>query len=177
MQLERREGKLHVVLQDSKIAASTARPNSPTPDKPSVPSSPPVLGVNEAQLQRMQAAMAQVLNQHIGARKVLKHLSYLEHALKRHGAQCFLDLPVEVLKSTLLQLASVMGPTPSQGLTEVHACLVVIVVDRDVDVSSGESSGRLSEFNVANKVQVCEISHSDFAKADPQWPLEEEVAC
>lgn len=176
VQLKRREGKLHVVLQDSRSTSPNATAKAPlASDKPSAPAPPPVMGVDAAQLQRMQEALAQVLDRHAGARQVLKHLGYLEHALKRKGARCFLDLPIEVLKPALLQLASVMGPQPSQGLTEVHACLVVTVVDRDVDEDS-DSSGRRSEFNVGDKLQVREISHSDFVNADQSWPLEEEAA-
>ena len=145
-----------------------------TSDKPAAPVPPPVMGVDSAQLQRMQEALAQVLDRHAGARQVLKHLGYLEHALRRKGARCFLDLPIEVLKPALLQLGSVMGPQPSQGLTEVHACLVVTVVDRDLPDDS-DRSGRLSVFNVGDKVQVCEISHADFVNADQTWPLQEEA--
>jgi hypothetical protein len=42
--------------------------------------------------------------------------------------------------------------------------------------AAANPAGWLSEFNVDDKVQVCKISHSDFVKADPQWPQEEGVA-
>ena len=175
VQLERREGKLHVVLQNKSGAEAVRRQPVAPPVKPSMSSPPSVMGVDEAQLRRMQEAMAQVLDQHAGARKVMKHLGCLEHALNRKGARCFVDLPVEVLKPALRQLASVMGPQPSRGLTELHACLVVTVVDRDLP-EDDDDSGRLSVFNVGDKVQVCEISHSDFVNADQAWPLQEEEA-
>lgn len=165
VRLERREGQLHVVLHDSKAKAASSPPNATMPP----------MGVDAAQLQRMRTALAQVLDQHAGARKVLRHLGYLEHALGRKGAQCLLDLPVEVLKPALLQLASVMTPGSSQGLTELHACLVVLVVERDMAVEdvAQDDSGRLSVFN--DKVQVREISHSDFVNADHEWSLPEET--
>ena len=166
VQLERRAGKLHVVLQDAKgSVGATPRPK-PVHTKSSTTHPPPVMGVDAAQLERMQEALSHVLDQHAGARKVLKPLGYLEHALRRKGARCFLDLPLDVLKPALLQLRSVMGAQPNQGLTEVHACLVVTVVDRDVDEDNSDSSGRRSEFNVGDKLQVCEISHSDFENAE-----------
>jgi hypothetical protein len=182
VRLERREGTLHVVLKDPKQARGPtpgkvpAGPHVPTASATQHPTS--AMGVDAAQLERMQAALARVLNQHAGARKVLKHLGYLEHVLRRKGASCFLSLPISVLKPALLQLGSVMGPgkPENQGLAELHACLVVTVVDRDVAPDDGESSGPLSVFNVDNKLQVRELSHTDFAMADSAWSLEEGTA-
>lgn len=176
VQLERRAGKLHVVLQDSKSGVEATPRLKPARPKSNAANPPPLMGVDAAQLERMQEALAHVLDQHAGARKVLKPLGYLEHALRRKGARCFLDLPLDVLKPALLQLRSVMGAQPNQGLTEVHACLVVTVVDRDVDEDNSDSSGRRSEFNVGDKLQVREISHADFENADQPWPMEEETA-
>lgn len=174
VQLERRQGKLHVVLQASKGGKAAAPRAQAVHAKSSMAKPLPLMGVDAAQLERMQEALAQVLDQHAGARKVLKHLGYLEHALGRKGARCFLELPVDVLKPALLQLRSVMGQQPSQGLTEVHACLVVTVVDRDLPDDNSDS-GRLSVFNVDNKMQVREVSHADFLNADQAWALPEEA--
>lgn len=176
VQLERREGKLHVVLQSAQGRAEATQRHKPVRPQSSAANPPPLLGVDAAQLERMQEALVHVLDQHAGARKVLRHLGYLEHALRRKGARCFVDLPIDVLKPALLQLRSVMGAQPNQGLTEVHACLVVTVVDRDVAEDNSDSNGRRSEFNVGDKLQVREISHADFLNADQPWPLEEETA-
>lgn len=177
LRLERRDGQIHVVLRDApKNTAPKPLPANPPGRIDTQPKPPPVLGVDAAQLQRMQAAIAQVLDRHVGSRKVLKHLGYLEHVLRRQGSRCFMSLPVEVLKPALHQLNSVMGPQPSQGLTELHACLVVTVVDRDVEVDDDDANGRLSVFAVGDKVQVCEVSHSDFVNADQPWPLVAEPA-
>lgn len=175
VQLERRQGKLHVVLQAAKAGQAAAPRPQPAHAKSTAAKPLPVMGVDTAQLERMQEALAQVLDQHAGARKVLRHLGYLEHALGRKGARCFLELPVDVLKPALLQLRSVMGQQPSQGLTEVHACLVVTVVDRELPDDSSDS-GRLSVFNVDDKMQVREISHADFVNADQAWAQSEAAA-
>ncbi|CAH0348827.1 hypothetical protein [Aquabacterium sp. CECT 9606] len=175
VQLERRQGKLHVVLQKSKGGKAAAQRAQGSHAKSGVAKPLPAMGVDAAQLERMQEALTQVLDQHAGARKVLRHLGYLEHVLGRKGARCFLELPVDALKPALLQLRSVMGQQPSQGLTEVHACLVVTVVDRDMPDDSSDS-GRLSVFNVDDKIQVREVSHADFVNADRAWAQSEETA-
>jgi hypothetical protein len=182
VQLERRKGKLHVVLQDSKGAETPS--SGTTKPAPATAGPPTAMGVDAAQLARMQETLADVLNQHQGSRAVLKHLGYLERALRRQGARCLLDLPLEVLKPALLQLESVSGPQPGKGLAELRACLIVTVVDRDGDTGDDDAQderhsdhgNRLSDFSVGDKIQVCEVSHSDFLKADEQWPLVEEAA-
>jgi hypothetical protein len=135
----------------------------------------PVLGADTAQIARMEEAMAQVLDQHVSTRKVMRHLGYLERALQKQGAQCFVDLPLQVLRPALIQLKSVMGPEPSQGLTELHACLVVMVVEREMPQDSGDM-GLLSVFNVDDRLLVTEISHADFMSADQAWSRQEETA-
>ncbi len=176
VRLKRLEGKLHVVLQDSRGAGSKSVPKaSPSPEAPRKLNTLPVLGADTAQIARMEEAMAQVLDQHVSTRKVMRHLGYLERALQKQGAQCFVVLPLEVLRPALLQLKSVMGPAPSQGLTELHACLVVMVVEREMPQDSGDT-GLLSVFNVDDKLLVSEISHADFMSADQAWSRQEETA-
>lgn len=96
------------------------------------PTQAALLGISSGQLKRMRHQLSAVLDLHSSTRSVFPHLNYLDKALRRQGADCFRDLPVEVLHKALRQLdALVQSPRPGPvGLAELRACLVVSAVDR-----------------------------------------------
>lgn len=188
--------------KDGHAPAALREPPASRPGKPPVHSAPmplpssgeakpshaTLLGISSSQLKRMRHQLSAVLDLHPATRSVFPHLNYLDKALRRQGADCFRDLPVEVLHKALKQLDSLVqsahpGPV---GLAELRACLVVSAVDRggpDVDgadaaVHSGESSGlpsHLSDFNLSSKLSVNEVSASDFEHANQQWVVVDDV--
>lgn len=190
--LKRDGGKLHVVLEDPKLAAPAAPAAStskgkakPEPGKAAKvaktgpadkksdaakPTTEQILGIDPAQLARMQQALKAALDQHASARSVLRHLCCFEQAFRSKGAACLSDFPLDVLKAALRQLESVVGTQPDTGLTELKACLVVTVMDRDTWHAQVDQGGCLSDFNVGKKLEVTEVSHSDFLRADQQLP-------
>lgn len=180
VKLERKGGDIHLVLQEPASTQSGHSVPQPVPSTGSEakPSHAALLGISSSQLKRMRHQLSAVLDLHPSTRSVFPHLNYLDKALRRQGADCFRDLPVEVLHKALKQMdALVQSAHPGPvGLAELRACLVVSAVDRgtpetEVD-TQGEPSGlssSLSDFNVSGKLSVNEVSHSDFMKANQQW--------
>jgi hypothetical protein len=172
VQLKRDGGKILVVLQDPQHSDKTkAAAAAPPKAKPSNN------GLDDAQLKRMQQALAQALSQHDNARSVMRHLCYCEHTLRHGGLVGLHQLPVELLRTALKQLEFISGPQASPSLAELHACLVVTMVELDGDDEPApahdavDSGVHLSDFHVGNRLEVSEVSHSDFIKVDQQWPL------
>jgi len=191
--LQRKDGQVQMVLREPEPSRPSAAPahSAPMPLPSSgeaKPSHATLLGISSNQLKRMRHQLSAVLDLHPATRSVFPHLNYLDKALRRQGADCFRDLPVEVLHKALKQLDSLVqsahpGPV---GLAELRACLVVSAVDRggpDIDgadaaAHSGESSGlpsHLSDFNLSSKLSVSEGSASDFEHAHQQWVVVDEV--
>lgn len=194
--LQRKGGDLHVVLRERDTSASghgaASAHSAPMPLPSSGEAKPThatLLGISSGQLKRMRHQLSAVLDLHPATRSVFPHLNYLDKSLRRHGADCFRDLPVEVLHKALKQLDSLVQsahPGPA-GLAELRACLVVSAVDRggvdtDPDAQAlalgADSSGlpsHLSDFNLTSKLSVHEVSQSDFEAAHQQWEPAGEV--
>lgn len=180
VRLERKGSDIHVVFQD---AVSTQSGHSvPVPVQSSTseakPSHAALLGISSNQLKRMRHQLSAVLDLHPSTRSVFPHLNYLDKSLRRQGADCFRDLPVEILHKALKQLDTLVqssrpGPV---GLAELRACLVVSAVDRGTPETEADEhaepsglSSHLSDFHANGQVSIHEVSHSDFMKANQQW--------
>ncbi len=180
VRLERKGRDIHVVFQEAVSTQSGHSVPVPvqTPTSEAKPSHATLLGISSNQLKRMRHQLSAVLDLHPSTRSVFPHLNYLDKSLRRHGADCFRDLPVEILHKALKQLDTLVQssrPGPI-GLAELRACLVVSAVDRGTPETEADEhaepsglSSHLSDFHANGKVSIHEVSHSDFMKANQQW--------
>lgn len=170
LRLERRGINVHVVLKDP----AAAKPLPPAP--PPRPPSRATQGLDEARLELIGSQLRALLKRHPKARAVLRHLSYLEAELRRHGGGALDDLPVDVLKAALQQLEGLVTNWQQEGLAELRSRLSVAVTDRAADPeatarpAAAAAAARSDLHDVdPRRIQVSEASASDFEAAQAGW--------
>ena len=166
--LKRRGSQLHMVFEDTAYRASEAKGQAATAEP-----------APDAAVQQMRAALKQLLDRHGPARRVMRHLCLLESHLKRSGSQAFETLPVEALSTALLQLDSLTGERPAPGLAELRLRLSAVIAagasvpePKELEELAGayEAVGsKLSDFCTSQRMQVQELTPSDFADMTKSW--------
>ncbi|HJV96949.1 MAG TPA: hypothetical protein VJ608_12965 [Albitalea sp.] len=148
--LQRRGKELHVVFDDTSPPAPSAAPAAGAPPE------------KDAALRAMRKALHDLLEQHRHVRRVMRHLRHFESALKRSGMRAFDDLPVDVQKTALAQLQSLVSDWSPAGLAELRSRLSVSVMAKEPDTPYEPTGSKLSDFCTSERLQVQEITHSDF---------------
>lgn len=142
LKLERRGVQLHVVLGEPKL-----------------PPAPPVRP-GEA-LRQGHDALRALLARHPDARHLLRHLSFFEQALGRHGSRALRsEVPLPVLRKAHEQLEMLLRDDSSAELAALAARLERAVKDR---------SRAAEDMPPAGTVQVSEASHSLFDEMERSW--------
>lgn len=143
----RREGELyHVVLVD----------------KPAEPD--PAPAQDEAAL--MRGALKTTLDADPRSRRVFKHLRVVESALARDGVAGLTKLPLPLLGKASAQLEGLVSDWSAPGLAALRSHLTVRLMDAAApDTGWKRTDAHLSDFRDARRVQVQEVSVSDFMRA------------
>lgn len=167
LRLERRGINVHVVLQDP------AAPVEPAPPPPRPPSRA-VRGLDEARVELIGSQLRALLKRHPNARSVLRHLGYVEAALRKQGAEALDEVPVDVLKAALQQLESLVTNWQQEGLAELRSRLAVAVVERaEVQAAADAAAAAHPKTDAmdvdARRIHVTEASASDFEAAQAKW--------
>jgi hypothetical protein len=118
----------------------------------------------------MHGELRQLLAQHTNARKLMRHLAFVERELRLSGLPALNELPPEVLKKALQQLESLVTDWSPPGLAEVRSRLAVLVLEREKeDRQFRPTNSDLSEFYTPQRIAVSEASPSDFEKLERIW--------
>lgn len=168
LRFERRGINVHVVLKDP------AAPPPPPPPPPPRPPSRAVRGLDEARVDLIGSQLRALLKRHPQSRSVLRHLGYVEAALRKQGAEALDEVPVDVLKAALQQLEGLVTNWQQEGLAELRSRLAVAVVDRAAEeAAAAEAAAAAPKSDLldvdARRIQVAEASASDFEAAQAKW--------
>lgn len=122
-----------------------------------------------AQAAPLRAALKALLDSHAPARRVMRHLGYVERALATQGLDVMSQVPVEVLAESLRQLESIVGNWSDSNLAELRSKLAVTVIERSRDPFGGPSIDRLSNFATESRMMVADVPHSMFLELERQY--------
>jgi hypothetical protein len=113
-----------------------------------------------ATLERIGADLRELLAQHLGAHRVLTHLSVLERTLRHQDVAAAHALPIGVLRRALDQLSAIGIPDDNTGLAILRSRLMLVLL------RSGDDAAP-----VQRSVEVDEVGLSRFVEAQQQWEL------
>ena len=120
--------------------------------------------------QGMHAELRRLLRQHQQTRDLMRHLSYVERALRLGGGRALDDIPLEVLCKALAQLKSLVTDWHQPGIAELRSRLSILVAAKEEELRAQQpGNGRLSDFFTTTKVQVSEGTPSDFRAVEQDW--------
>jgi hypothetical protein len=120
--------------------------------------------------QGMHADLRRLLRQHSQTRELMRHLSFVERALRLGGPNALDAIPLEVLNKGLAQLKSLVTDWHQPGIAELRSRLSILIAAKEEELRAQQpASGRLSDFFTTTKVQVSEGTPSDFRAAEQDW--------
>lgn len=125
LQVRRGKRGLEVVLDEtpSRGTAAKARPD-------------PAQERELAELARMRASLARLLDEMPDNRSTLRHLAFIEHALNKKGLRALHKVPYDVLKRALDQFEGVVVNWSDEGLAALRSKMAVAVLEREPDPST-----------------------------------------
>lgn len=130
-----------------------------------------------ARLQQAAKVLTAALNRHPDARRVMRHLHRLDRELAAHGVAGLDDLPLPVLERAADQLEAIAYRPPDPDLLHLLELLRIRLRAAEGTLPTGPQMDRPSDFLAAHKLEVREVSHSDFmhahqelAAAPPELP-------
>jgi len=106
-----------------------------------------------------------------GSRNLLRHLAGVEHGLKnKDPAGMFLfRADAAVLRTALRQLDGLFPPSPTRGLSALRARIVSAIAAHDKREKERDLLMPRSDLMHSNKVEIGEVSASDFDRLSEQW--------
>jgi hypothetical protein len=117
----------------------------------------------------LRAALKALLDSHPQARKVLRHLRYVERALATQGLAALAGIPVDVLAVALGQLDSIASDGSNRRLADLRSKMALAVLARPEDPLDGPNGDRLSDFATDSRLMVGDASHSVFMELERQY--------
>ena len=117
----------------------------------------------------LRAALKALLDSHPQARKVLRHLRYVERALATQGLAALAGIPVDVLAVALSQLDSIASDGSNRRLADLRSKMALAVLARPEDPLDGPNGDRLSDFATDSRLMVGDASHSVFMELERQY--------
>jgi hypothetical protein len=149
LRVERRGWQLHVLLE------------APPSEQEASPAG------GEA-LRRAHGELRVLLNRHADARRMMRHLGYIERALARSGSRALRKIPTPVLRKGLEQLELLVRDADGAGLAPLRTRLEEIL---------GRRPRELGEPTRPQAVHMSEATHSLFDEVERSWtgkiPLDE----
>ena len=118
----------------------------------------------------MQTDLHQLITQHAQTRQLMRHLGYIEHTLRRRGADALGDIPLDVLTKGNEQLKSLVRDWSRVGLSELRSRLAVTIAAKENEAQKANGGNSdLSDFNTTSRLQVSEATPSDFQAVETAW--------
>jgi hypothetical protein len=153
--------KLEREGRDFHIRIATPEPGPQAPSEAAIAEAAP-----------LRAALKKLLDSHPQARKVLRHLRYVERALATQGLAALAAMPVDVLKMALRQLDSIVSNWSNRHLADLRSKMAVAVLEHPEDSDDslyGANGDRLSDFVTESRLMVGDASHSVFMELERQY--------
>lgn len=120
-------------------------------------------------LRRAHAELGALLNRHPDTRHLLRHLGYVERAIRQQGSRAFRQVPVPVLERALEQLELLLRGEDAHSVAPLRARIERALRERPQ--GKDKDRGPLTQ-----AVIVSEASHSLFDEMEKSWtgrmPLE-----
>lgn len=113
--------------------------------------------------------LSDVLDQHPQARKVMRYVCALEHALEKKGRFALDDLPVDVIRRALEQLDPLVTDWSPEGLSTLRSKAAVAVANRERTATEQAEARRARLRNDEDDVEVEEASVTTFMQANEEW--------
>jgi len=160
----RREGRrLRIVVE--RPGGESSLGSLPATQAPSAQPAP-----MDSVTQGMHADLRRLLKQHGKTRELMRHLAYVERALRLDGVHALDKIPLEVLGKSLAQLKSLVTDWRQPGIAELRSRLSILIAAKEEELRAAQpSSDRLSDFFTTTKVQVSEATPSDFRSVEQDW--------
>ncbi|HKX42506.1 MAG TPA: hypothetical protein VJO99_15215 [Burkholderiaceae bacterium] len=159
-----------VFFSELPLARGSKKRPTPAKGKPGVAANsqqPAVPG--SAELELMRTELRKLLDLHPMTRHVVRHLVYVERALKLQGEETMTQVPVEILRAALEQLESLVTNWSNHGLAALRSKMSVAVIGRSKDPFYGANGTQASTFNSDSRLQVGDVSHSMFLEIERQY--------
>jgi hypothetical protein len=150
LRVERSQGRLSVMLEGEAIGADGASALAPAATSA------------EAQTRLMRQDLKDHLDRCSTSRKGLPYLGLLEQGLDRRGMRAFDEIPLPALRKAAGQLQVLAQEPVLEGLALLQARLDVAIVGREETLPVICKPNPLSSFFVEHKMEVREMSMSDF---------------
>ncbi len=150
LRVERSQGRLSVMLE-----AQSAGSDGATAAAPAATSA-------DAQTRLMRQDLGAHLDRYSNSRAGLPYLKLLEQGLERRGMRVFDEIPLPALRRAAGQLEVLAQEPMLEGLALLQARLDVAIVGREESVPVQCKPNVLSSFFVDHKLEVSEVSMSDF---------------
>jgi hypothetical protein len=166
----RRDGhRLRIVVErpgdDSRLASLSSTSSTSVMSAASTLSAP-----QDSVTQGLHAPLRRLLKQHQQTRDLMRHLSYVERALRLGGANALDDIPLEVLAKALPQLKTLVTDWQQPGIADLRSRLSVLVATKEeAQRAMQPANSRLSDFFTTTRMQVSEGTASDFQAVAQDW--------
>jgi len=156
--LRRQGGRLRVVVEQPE---RSSRLHS----QPAPPTRPPTADIALT----MQLELRHLITQHAGTRQLMRHLGYIERAMRKNGPDALDDIPLDVLSKGFTQLKSLVTDWSRPGLAELRSRLSILIAAKEEELRKKQSNSRLSDFFTSTRMQVSEATPSDFVAVEKNW--------
>lgn len=143
------------------IGKLLGRPSDPAPRAGSSRAST----LDRGELEKVRAALGEVLNQHPQARVVMRYVQALERGLDKKGRYALDDMPTDVIRRALEQLDTLVTDWTPEGLGLLRSKAAVAVASRETAEAQRAALRRGPEPDV----EVEEASVTTFMKASEEW--------
>jgi hypothetical protein len=149
VKLQREDGGVRLVLAD-RLADPVSR----------VPTAAERLAEkHKLELQLMLSQLADVLGEMPETRETLRHLVFVEQALKKKGLKALKKMPLDVLRRALDQFEGLVTNWSPEGLANLRSKMAVTVIDRETDPGMTDPDGLDSMFSPSQLEAVLDPPH------------------
>ena len=125
--------------------------------------------LDKAEVERVRQDLSDVLDQHPQARKVLRFVCALEHALEKKGRFALDDLPVDVIRRALEQLDPLVTDWTPEGLSTLRSKAAMAVANRERLATQQAEARQARLHSDEDDVDVEEASVTTFMQANEEW--------
>ncbi len=185
VRLRRIDGHWRLVLEPEASAEPRPRPAHVTARQPpgaralaahakAAQFEAPDPSLSEPPLDDMQRELRALLAQHEKTRLLMRHLAYLERALRLSGTDALETLPYEVIHKALAQLEGLVSDWSSPGLAELRLRLSMLCADKEPDLAPKPPppptpKAIVADLLASQRVQVSEATEAEFESAQKRW--------
>ena len=124
-----------------------------------------------ASLRYMQSDLKHLLDQHESTRTLMRHLCFVERALRRGGLVGLERVPTRVVAKALAELESLVWDWSPVGLAELRSRLAVTLKNRPADDTADHQ-----QLDTSQRAIVTEVEHSMFEQSQRHWSGRDEAA-